>query len=604
MNRGQFNRLLLSLSLVGVFSNAAAGAALPPDLDAVVPPHFTRGKVTVVKCIGNHFGRSTKLVVPFSAEVRETSLSDNTATFSVVPAADAPLGIHPIRVVTDAGVSNLRLIAVSDQPVVAKQEPNDRFEQAQAIDVPTVVHGALDHPARDTETFRFQAKAGERLSIVTQTRSLGLSPDVRISLYDARRKMLATAEGTPSLLEDERIDYTFPTQGEYFLKLHDADYTNVGWTNFYTVKIGPMNFARTVFPLGGRRGEPLSVEATDRDGKKSTLQVRVPTDPNSDSWLLPLDSYPGSLPWPMAAGDYPEALESELPAVTLSGGKASGEAAVGEKSTAWPITINGRIGKPDEQDSFRIAVKPGQKLRAMVDAYYRGSSLDGHLLIYDPLGKQLIAQNNDMHLRGNVDPGVWFEVPAGVTSVVVALRDVFSRGGDEFPYRLTIEPGGPDFMIALGDENFRSLNDKSRLYDHGDTLNIRSGATATMPICIARGPEQAPYNFGPMQGFKGPITVRVVDPPAGITAAPLVIAADQSRGDLVVSAAKASPRRMFELTIVGEATRDDGSVIRHVAERRLFLCEPAFGNMKWNYVSRKVTGIVLDADPGPAGGVQ
>jgi hypothetical protein len=598
----RFGRLAIAWVLAACLAPAGAARAEtpPPDLDLVIPPHFTRGKTTLVRCAGRNFGTAAKLLLPFPAEVREASSSDNTATFSVTPTATAPLGAHPVRIIAAGGVSNLRLVAISDLPVVMDQEPNDSFEQAQKIEVPTVVTGPLSHPARDIETFRFTATAGERLTITTQTRSLGLSPDLRISLYDSQRKQLATAEGTPSLLEDERIDFTFSASGEYFLKLHDADFENVGWTNDYTLVIGRLNYVRTVFPLGGRRGEPLSVTTIDRDGKQSVVATKVPTDPNADAWKLPLDSIPGSLPWPMASGEYREALETDLPAAK----PLTGEAADVARSVDWPITINGRIAERDEQDAFRITVKPGQRIRATVDAYYRGSSLDGHLLVYDPVGRKLIAENNDMHLRGNVDPGVTFEVPAGVTAVVVSLRDVFSRGGDEYPYRLTIEVGGPDFILSLGEEGHRALSDKARLYDHADTLNLRPGVPTKLPVSVARLPADAPYNFGPMKGFAGPITVRAIDAPLGITVEPVVIAPGQTSAALIATAAAGAQRGPFELTLVGEATREDGSKIRRVAERRLFLCEPAFGNMKWNHVSQKITGVVLGPEAGSKGGVQ
>lgn len=572
----------------------------PPDLDLVVPPHFTRGKTTLVRCAGRNFGTAAKLLLPFPAEVREVSSAENMATFSVTPTAAAPLGSHPVRIIAAGGVSNLRLVAISDLPVVMEQEPNDTFENAQKLAVPTVVTGPFNHPARDIETFRFTATAGERLTITTQTRSLGLSPDLRISLYDSRRKQLATAEGTPGLLEDERIDFTLPASGDYYIKLHDADYENIGWTNDYTLVISRANYVRTLFPLGGRRGEPLTVTTFDRDGNKVVVETKIPAEPNAEAWKLPLDSYPGSLPWSMASGKHREVLEDQLPIVVPNAGEVSEH----ERSTDWPITINGRIAEPDEQDAFRLAVKPGQHIRAMVDAYYRGSSLDGHLLIYDPLGKKLIAENNDMYLRGNVDPGATLEVPAGVTSIVVSLRDVFGRGGAEYPYRLTIEVGGPDFILSLGEENHRALNDKARLYDHADTLNLRPGVPTKLPVSVARTKEDAPYNFGPMAGFQGPITVRAIDAPPGITVEPVVIAAGKTSGALIATATPDAARRPFELTIVGEATRDDGTKIRHVAERRLFLCEPAFGNMKWNYVSRKIVGLVLEPDAGAKGGVQ
>lgn len=585
---------------VCLLSGAAHAETLAPELDLVQPAHFTRGKATLVRVSGRNFGGRVKLLVPFPAEVREASSSDTVATFSITPKAEVPLGRYPLRIIGPGGLSNLRLIAVSDLPVVAEQEPNDRFEQAQKLDVPCVVTGPLDHPARDIETFRIQVAAGSRLTIMTQTRALGLSPDLRLSLFDAKHRLLATAEGTPGLLEDERIDHTFAEAGEYFVRVHDADYENIGWTNDYTLVIGDLNYVRSSFPLGVRRGEQTNITIRDRDGRPSTILTAASDTPSGETRLLPLEKYPGSLPLPLSVGIHPEFLEDQLTAVEAN----AAERADDERRVAWPATINGRIAKPDEQDSFRLMVKPGQKLRVVVEACFRGSQLDGQLLVYDPAGKKLIAENNDTHSRGDVDPGLWFEAPAGVTEVVVALRDVFGRGGDEFPYRLTIEPGGPDFQIVLGKESFKAENDRVRLYDRADTLNLRPGVAARLPISISRGQEQSHYHFGPRHGFKGPITVRAVDVPAGIRVEAIIVPAGATTGELVITADDNASREPLEFTIIGEATRDDGSKIRHVAERRFYLCEPAMSNMKWNYVARKVTAIVLKPEAGSHGGVQ
>src|SRR5207244_1800205 len=140
-----------------------------------------------------------------------------------------------------------------------------------------------------------------------------------------------------------------------------------------------------------------------------------------------------------------------------------------------------------------IAVTPGQTVRVAVDAFYLGSALDGTLLVYDPTGKKLLAQNNDEEARGNVDPALQFTVPEGTHEAVVSLRDAFGRGGLEYPYRLTIEPGGPDFYLALGKETFRQVNDKSRLCDAEDTLNLVVDKPVKFPITVRRSTKDAPY---------------------------------------------------------------------------------------------------------------
>ena len=67
--------------------------------------------------------------------------------------------------------------------------------------------------------------------------------------------------------------------GDHILELRSTG--GGGWTNHYLVKIGAMDYARAVFPLGGRRGEMRKLQVVDRDGRTSTIEARVPADP----WL-------------------------------------------------------------------------------------------------------------------------------------------------------------------------------------------------------------------------------------------------------------------------------------------------------------------------------
>src|SRR5262249_18370221 len=158
---------------------------------------------------------------------------------------------------------------------------------------------------------------------------------------------------------------------DYFLEITSTP--GGGRTNHYLVQMAPFDYARSVFPLGGRRGETIRLSVVNRDGKTSEVEARAPADPGIDPLPPPLQDCPGSLPWQPAIGDLPEMTEDED--------------RTGPQQVAWPVTINGRIAKPGEEDLYRIAVKPGQHVRVLVSAYHHGSCLDGYLLVYDPKGQ-------------------------------------------------------------------------------------------------------------------------------------------------------------------------------------------------------------------------
>src|SRR5262249_54677818 len=149
--------------------------------------------------------------------------------------------------------------------------------------------------------------AGERLTFVSENWRTGLSPMLFLRLLDGDGRTLATANDTPTLLRDARIDCTAPRDGDYFLELTALE--GGGRTMHYLVRMGAFDYARSVFPLGGRRGQPLRLSVVNRDGRVSAVETRVPSDPWADHWRLPLNDFPGSPPWQLAVGDHPEVTE-------------------------------------------------------------------------------------------------------------------------------------------------------------------------------------------------------------------------------------------------------------------------------------------------------
>ncbi len=577
MNAAQNFGLAIAVALL--FADAVLSA--PPALKTVFPPALQRGVENEIAVHGSDLVRDTKLLVPFAAEIRGGGGSSESASFTIKPAGDVSPGIYPVRVRTPDGISNLRLVTVTDMPVIRAREPNGRYkvgaidlEQVQPVEWPCVIAG--HRLERDLDVFRFAVKSGDRLTFITETWRLGLTPDPLIRLRDARGKTLAYVHDTPTLHRDERHDHTFAQAGDFLLEMQSTG--GAGWTNHYLVKVGPCDYVQSVFPLGGRRGETVAFHVVNRDGKASTIKTRVPDDPWTDHWRLRFPEFQGTPDWPLASGDLSELLEDET--------------RTEPQSVAWPVTINGRIAKPGEADEFRIAVTAGQTIRVHSEAFHFGSPLDGYLIVYDPIGQKLIAKNDDQIYRGLPDPALDFVVPDGVSEVVVALHDTLRRGGAAFGYRLAIEPGGPDFFLWLGRKQHPTNKEDDGWHraDMSDTLSLPPGQPTKLRLSVRRtAKEDDSYYAGPQQGFAGPITIKAANIPAGVKIEPLVIPPGQTEADLIVTATTEAPHEPFELVVYGEATRPDGSVIRRSAERRLYLSDPQMTHLPWNWRVTKVT---------------
>ncbi len=587
---------VLSLLVVSV----AAGETMNgrgPLINTVNPPALVIGEQTTIQLVGRNLDQATHLMLPFAAKVRRNPEGVESTRFVVDVPDSVVSGVYPVRVYGPAGMSNLRLICVGrDRVIHTRAAGNGRYRggrvdlaSALAVEWPCRVAGG--RLSQDIDLFRIRVRAGQRLVFSTQTRQLGLTPDPVIRLRDARGRTLALVHDTPTLRKDERLDYTFKQAGEYFVELQS--FGVAGWTNHYVLKIGSHNYARTVYPLGGRRGEVIDVSVVGRDGRTTTRRERVPSDAARDRWLLPLPDHPGSLPWRMASGAFPEQHEKRM--------RVGG--AVEIPVADWPVTINGRIGLAGEEDRFRLAVRPGQVIRAQVAAWYLGSALDGLLMAWDPVGKTLLATGDDLRYRANVDPGLEFTVPPGVSSVVLSLRDTLDRGGVEFPYRLTIEPGGPDFFLWMGRRQNPFENSGWERMDANDTVTLPRGGRVTVRITARRNiqgrkPDDGYYK-GPVRGYDGRIRLVTSELPAGVTSEAGEIAAGETAGEITFRADKtASTLAPFVVAVFGEATRRDGTRLRRVAERMLFLSDPQMTHMPWQWRSRKLVGVVVPGGDG------
>jgi hypothetical protein len=115
-------------------------------------------------------------------------------------------------------------------------------------------------------------------------------------------------------------------------------------------------------------------------------------------------------------------------------------------------------------------------------------------------------RNDDAPGLGS-DSQVLFDVPADGT-YIIRVRDVRNLAGDDFTYRLVVRPRHEDFRIALDPEN----------------PNIPRGGS--LPVTV---------NLDRLDGFNGPVDVRIEGLPEGITATATRIGPDNNSGILTLT---------------------------------------------------------------------
>ena len=123
--RGSLASLLAAM--LGVTITARAE---PPRINTVFPPALQRGVQNQIRITGLHLADHPKLVLPINAKISEIEAA-GTAVFVVTPAADTIPGVYPLRVRTEEGISNLRLIQVTDVNVIPIREAAQEYRHGR-----------------------------------------------------------------------------------------------------------------------------------------------------------------------------------------------------------------------------------------------------------------------------------------------------------------------------------------------------------------------------------------------------------------------------------------------------------------------------------------
>ncbi|MCA9176770.1 MAG: PPC domain-containing protein [Planctomycetales bacterium] len=160
-----------TLAFVAAVPIRAEEPALPepePTITAIVPAGVTRGASVEVTVSGANLAAIREIRVTGSGLSADLTPSESSrpnprqATIRLTAAADAELGLQELRVITDAGASNVGRIVVGALPEALEQEPNDTDLEARPLSLPLVINGSLTR-SEDRDCFRFSAKSGQQI---------------------------------------------------------------------------------------------------------------------------------------------------------------------------------------------------------------------------------------------------------------------------------------------------------------------------------------------------------------------------------------------------------------------------------------------------------
>ncbi len=538
---------LVLLAAASISQVVAAG----PELTNLHPPGGQRGTAVKLELQGYGLTGETKILSNIPGSFTRLTTAGPQLLFLLEIRSEAPVGIYPIRVETQEGISNIQLFSVGAFPEITETESeddetknaNDSPDSAQGVDAPVIVNGTLEGPEHDV--FRINAHAGERLVFEVEARRMGSALDPVLHIFDAEGRLIGRNNDARGLGVDPRLAVVFDKTGDYFIEVYEARFSKQD-RNFYRLKIGEFAFAEALFPLGWHQGGEVEVELSG-----GTLPAPVTVRPDitnlpakADFGEVRVPGAPGALPMRFLVGNGPEAMEPDRP--------PSGTAALEPNKI-----INGRISEPGEKDRYRLAVSPGENWFIELQSAELGTSvLYGTLELYDSQGRPVAeagyekgAQNLNVvraRYRPNSRPVIALEIPSDMHELFVEVGDLLEKGGPGYGYRLSARLQPPDFLLTL-DTPF---------------VNIPLEGSALVTVTAER------------RGFLKPIQLSVHDPPDDLMVEGGFILAESDtrrtlrkfqKGILTITPKPGAKQRKLNLSVWGESVADDGTVIRRRA---------------------------------------
>lgn len=485
----------------------------------------------------------------FAEDERDPAVRSQTELVfaEVTVAPDAKPGRREIRVITKRGVSNALPFYVGQVPEVARkpmktmklpvlgkehlaQRNRPPEEEELRVTVPCSMNGQI--AAGEVNRYRFQASKGQRLVIAAQARQLvPYVPDgvpgwfqAVLKLYDANGKEVAYNDDF-RFNPDPLIYYEVPANGEYVLTINEALFR--GRESFvYRITIGELPFVTSIFPLGARVGEPVTIEMNGWNLEKTKIAPPKDTTPGRHMIAATNGKFASNYV-PFALDTLPECLDQE-----------SNDAPAKAQKVTLPIIVNGRMDRPGDWDVFEVQGRAGETIVAEVNARRLGSPLDSFVKVTGPDGK-VIALNDDHYDAGSglntdhADSYLMVKLPAD-GKYFVHIGDAPRRAGKEYAYRLRISQPQPDFELRLMPSR----------------ICIRSKASAAVTVFALR-----------KDGFDGPIKLSFKELPPGLESAGATLPAKKEVVGLVVKTSLVAMDKPVNLTVVGSAKIGDQEVV-------------------------------------------
>ncbi|CAN5570250.1 hypothetical protein BH10PLA2_BH10PLA2_21610 [soil metagenome] len=565
----KFMQALIACLLTTLLPCTLQAQTAYPMITHVSPGAVQRGQTSDVEVFGQmDFAGVYKVlfegtglsavVVPTSTVKPKAGVPIKSVKLRVTATSEALCSVREFRLITPTSVSSVGLLVVVDEPISREHEPNNAIGQAQTFNFPSAICGTIDR-AEDTDYFRFHGSEGVPITfqvfcarLEDKIHDLQKHADPLLTIFDGWGKELARNDDY--FFADSYLVFVPPKDADYFVQIRDAKYDgDPRWT--YVVLAHNRPKVAAVFPRVGKPGESLSVEVVGSGAKLHGPAIVA----------LPNEHGQHELPIPMTGGGSTFSfLVSDLPQLREQEPNDKLEEA---QRLTLPCGVSGRINKPRDVDCFAFQGVKNKPVTFEVRARRFGTSwcspLDSYLDVVDAKGK-VLATNDDAIGK---DSRLTYTPPMD-GNFCLRIRDLNHRGGDAFVYYLEATRAEPDFRITFDP-------DKLAVGPRGNG------------VCFVR--------IERINGFTGPVEVKMDGLPPGLSASTLTIGPTMTQGVLVLHAVESAVPDASVFRVFGKATLLGGTEITRQATAREEIYLPGGGRGLFQ-VSTPVAAVTISPD--------
>jgi hypothetical protein len=587
---GDGRAMLLTGAALLCLATAADAQSLPsPRLSHVFPMGGKAGSTVELKVVGQdlvgieglHFsfpgakvevvGNDSVKLDPKKGMGGKKPANLQAQRVKVTLPANAPLGIHDVRVVTKGGISNSRAFVVGDLDEANEQEPNDDTDKAQKIALNSVVNGVV-LAGTDVDYYAFTGLKGQRVVFSCRASSIDSKLHAAIEVYDRKGALHGLNRNYAD--NDALLDVTLPADGEYLVRVFAFTYTQGGADYFYRLSVSTKPWVDAVFPSVVEPGKETDVtvygrnlpggvldSASNLDGhtlEKLTMKVKASADADAlqrlaiPGHVAPIASMLDGFALRLrndAGSSNPYLLTyARAPVVVDTGDNDTQETA---QKVAVPCEIAGRIEKKGDVDWYAFHAKKGEVITIEALGERLGSPLDLFFQLVSDKGTVITEQDDTpetmapyFSARTNDPPRFRLVAPADTTYFLkVSARAAYTDAGPRHLYTVRIGVDEPDFHVIAMPASTQAP----------DVANLGQHGSYAFTAFVWR-----------LGGFKGDVELAGEALPPGLSVRPQILSNVQKQAVIVVSAGAQAVPYAGAIKIVGTAVIAGKKVKREV----------------------------------------